>query len=187
MPIHRLFSQHRSPHVDCGRQPGFTLVEMLVVIAIVAILAMMVQPSFVSLMAAKRISTDGLNFMSDLAFMRNESVRRATTVTACSSSDGATCNAGSAWTSGRIIFSDANGNGVVDGSDQIIRVTPALNSSQTITVTGFSSNIQFTSTGTVQTAGTVKICNSAVAGSNGNSLTVLAGGLVHLSTGVTCP
>lgn len=55
---------------------GFTLIELMVVIAIIAILAAIAAPSFTSQIRNARLKTATEEFNSDLIFARNEAIRR---------------------------------------------------------------------------------------------------------------
>jgi type IV fimbrial biogenesis protein FimT len=74
-----------------SRLRGFTLVELMVVIAMVAILLAIAVPSWTQMQAraAVRAAINDLN--SSLQFARSEAVRLNSAVTLCPSADGANC------------------------------------------------------------------------------------------------
>jgi type IV fimbrial biogenesis protein FimT len=117
---------------------GFTLVELIVTITIVGILSALAGPSLTTLIANQRLSSQANDLLSDLTFSRSEAVKRSSNftsdfgVTICKSADpnAATpsCNVtvATAWTSGRIVFIDNNGDGVRDAADQVLRIRQEL-------------------------------------------------------------
>ena len=95
-------------------QKGFTLTEVIVVTAIVAILFGIAIPSYKYLTTSYRMSAEINNLVGDLQFARGEALKEGNGVTACISSDGATCTGGGNWGVGWIVFSDLNSNATVD-------------------------------------------------------------------------
>lgn len=83
---------------------GFTVVELLVVLSIVAVLAAMAGPSFSAMMNSyKQKSTASLVY-TDLNLARNEAIKRNTRVLMCAAS---TCGAtGASWQSGWVVCTE---------------------------------------------------------------------------------
>lgn len=78
-------------HFD--RQAGFTLIEVVVFVAMLAILMSVAVPSFVSTIASNRTSSYANDFVSSLNYARGEAVARRAAVTVCTSADGTNCRA----------------------------------------------------------------------------------------------
>lgn len=72
-------------------QSGFTLIELMVVVALVAILATLATPSWTQMRVRAALRTAVNDFTSSLQFARSEAVRLNSPVTVCPSSDGANC------------------------------------------------------------------------------------------------
>lgn len=72
---------------------GFTLVELMVTLAIAGILIGVAVPGFQTLISSNNASNAANRFANILAYARSEAITRAVDVTVCASIDGATCAA----------------------------------------------------------------------------------------------
>lgn len=92
--------------MDKIRSAGFTLLELMASLAIIAILAAMAAPSMA--LAWQRANTlQALHAAtSSLALARSLAVSRGHPVTLCPSNDGASCTGGLDWSAGWIVFLD---------------------------------------------------------------------------------
>ncbi len=89
MSTYRMSSPRRQPLPQKTERPrGFTLMEMMVVIALLAIFSAIALPSFSSLVQANRVQSSANEFMSLLQSARADAVTLRTTLTACAASDG---------------------------------------------------------------------------------------------------
>lgn len=111
---------------------GYTLTELLAVISIVALLMAIGAPSYRSVTTSSRVSTEINALFVDLQYARSEALKEGLPVTACISTDGATCTAGSHWQDGWIVFSDANGDATVNGNDVVLRVQRPLSGADSL-------------------------------------------------------
>ena len=118
------------------KQSGFTIIEILVVVVILAILMSLAAPSFVRTLRSMTVSSSINGMMSDLRYARSEAVRRGSTVVVCRSDDPeaaspvcATSGAGSSgWASGWIVFLDVAGSGTkVAGDTNVVLKIQAVN------------------------------------------------------------
>jgi type IV fimbrial biogenesis protein FimT len=105
------------------RNPGFTLVELMVVTSIVVLLLAIGVPSFRYVTSSNRATTEINGLLGDLQFARSEAIREGQQINVCASTDGATCIAsGTTWNTGWLVMSGTN----------ILRVQPAFNSTDTL-------------------------------------------------------
>ena len=132
---------------------GFSLIELMVTLAIATILITVAIPGFRTLIQDNRASAQSNELLSALSLARSEAVKRGTRVSVCSSTDQATCAADTEWATGWIVFTDDTGTaGSKDGTDEIIRVWDALKGSPTLTQTAGGNSIQYLGSGLVATA-----------------------------------
>ena len=118
-----------------GRHPGFTLIELIVTISVLAILTALATPSFRSIMLNSRSASDANNLLSLIILARSEAVTRNRSVTLCKSADGNSCStdASVGWHTGAVIFEDIDGAGDIDaGTDVVIRGEVPVSSSSTL-------------------------------------------------------
>ena len=104
------------------RNRGFTLVELMVTIAIVAILAAIAFPSFRASFRSNRLATTTNELVASLALVRSEATRSALGSGICASSDGVDCTG--TWDDGWLIWVDRPGGsaGQFDsGVDEVVR------------------------------------------------------------------
>jgi len=90
-------------------QRGFTILELMTVVAVFGVLLGLAVPSFQTLMANNRITSQLNQFSSTLALARSEAVKANRRVVVCPSTDGASCAAGVDWDVGWISFVDRGG------------------------------------------------------------------------------
>jgi type IV fimbrial biogenesis protein FimT len=121
------------------RAAGFTLTEMLVVTAIVAILLSVGVPSYRYITNSYRMSSEVNGLLGDLMYARAEAIKEGNSVTVCASANSTSCSGAAAWQSGWIIFSNpANGANPANAA-AILRVQRPFGGSDTfVSNTGVS-------------------------------------------------
>lgn len=99
-----------------SRAQGFTLVELMVTIAIVAILLALGLPSFEGSMRSNRAATTTNEMLASISMARSEAIRSTRTSVLCASNgDGTAC--GTDWNNGWIVWMD---------QDPVTPATPAV-------------------------------------------------------------
>lgn len=104
-------------------QSGFTLLELIITLAISAILIGLAMPSLQSLIGDSEMTSTTNEFVYSLQTARSEAIKRAGSVGLCPSTapeaDEPVCD-GTDYARGWIVFFDADGNGSRETTDQIV-------------------------------------------------------------------
>jgi type IV fimbrial biogenesis protein FimT len=126
------------------KQDGFTLTELLVVTAIVAILLGVGVPSYRYITNSYRMSSEVNGLLGDLQFARGEAIKEGQTVTVCVSRDGANCDLGSVtWQEGWIVFQDPTNLGTVDPGETVLRVQRTFTGNDTFIANNGMTSVTF--------------------------------------------
>lgn len=88
-----------------GRQRGFTVIELMVTVAVIAIVSLVAAPNFRGMINGNRLSAVTNDYLALSQAAKMEAIRRGTRVTMCPSDNGTSCN-GSDWRRVIIITAD---------------------------------------------------------------------------------
>ena len=94
------------------RARGFSLVEMMIALVVLAVLIVITAPGFSDLIRNNRLLSQVYAMRAALNEARSEALAQRSFVTFCRSNDGATCSGN--WNEGYIAFLDFDGDGAVD-------------------------------------------------------------------------
>jgi type IV fimbrial biogenesis protein FimT len=170
-----MYSRPRNTSNQLNR--GFTLVELMITLAIMAILATVAVPSFRQVIASTRLSAATNELLAALNQAKSEAIRSGNRVTLCPSTDAATClTAGNSnFANGWIIFHDrtrASANAVVDVEDTIFQEGQNLNDQLLIRSTSSTPYASFSPDGTAKLINGgvfnnfIRVCSQSTALSN---------------------
>lgn len=152
------------------------MIELLVVMAILAILLAVSLPNFQDMIESNGTNSQAKLFLTTLNLARSEAIKRGGNIAVCASEDGVDCDE-DAWADGWMVFFDANGDangtaGSVDNGDTVIRVFDSVGTNY---VTTFSvdlfeyNNLGFSATGGTQT---LLICPASGNAANARSIVI---------------
>lgn len=110
---------------------GFTLIELVVTLAVVAIILTIAVANFSQFMNENRVYALALEIKTNLASARAESIKRGGLVKICGKQAAEQC--GSSFANGWIVFRDENDDGNVDDGDTIIQINDIRDSSLQLT------------------------------------------------------
>lgn len=134
-----------------NRKPrGVTLIELMVTVAILAILLGLAAPSFDSFILSGRLRALSNDMLSSVMLARSEAIKRNSIVRLCASSGGASCDGGS-WGNGWIVVASA-------GGEVIHRHQRAPEGYSVVDEIGNLTAISFNSSGLAQSAADFKVC-----------------------------
>jgi type IV fimbrial biogenesis protein FimT len=136
---------------------GFSLIELLVVVAIAAVLLGIGVPNMQQYIITSRLAGASNEFFTALTLARSEAVRRGAQVTLAT--NGAPNSRD--WSSGWTMFVDTNRDGALTAGEEVLRAGTALEAPMTMFANAsFANFIAFDSTGRITSAGgTFVICH----------------------------
>jgi type IV fimbrial biogenesis protein FimT len=105
---------------------GFTLLEALVVLALLGILLSLAAPAMSRLQGGHRLQAQAEGFLDSLVLARSEALRRQQRVSLCAQAAEGTCDTNGQWQQGWLVFVDENDNGVREVQEALIEVHAAL-------------------------------------------------------------
>lgn len=122
---------------------GFSLIELMVTVAVMALLAAIAFPSFTDVMRSNRVATTSNELLASVSLARSEAIRGTRGAGVCASANGTSC--GGSWNDGWMVWTDINGNGAFDaGTDTVVRWSQGRPS---LTVSNGQTAIRFDSRG----------------------------------------
>jgi len=130
-----------------NKSGGLTAPELLITLCLLSVMAGMSLPSFRSLVDQQKAATAIRDIATALRQARASAVTTAALVTACPSPDGVSC--GGQWHEGVMVFTDRNGNHVLDTTDRLLHRVNSLRPPGTLRWRAFRNRnyLQFTGNG----------------------------------------
>jgi len=164
---------------------GFTLIELMVTLAVAAILLTVGVPSMKDLILNNRLTAATNLFVSSINIARSEAIKQGRNATVCISTDLVSCTGGT-WNQGWLVWVDVDQNGNLDAPAEIIRTVEPL--SNALQFTSAQNSFSIDSQGSVDNPNaTLDVCDNRP-NETGRQLRVMATGGISLNSQYTlCP
>jgi type IV fimbrial biogenesis protein FimT len=174
-------------------EKGFSTIEIIIAMSVVAILLSISSPQFATLNMNKRISTQTNEFIASLALARSQALARISRVTVCSSANGTSCATSGNWDQGWLVFVDTNNNAQVDSGqnppEDILQAHRELEGGNTLNGTSnVDQYISFSATGTARLTsgafqtGMLVLCDDRGPGSYARAINISVTGRSRVET-----
>ncbi len=142
------------------KQAGFTLLELVFTLAIVAILAISLPSVSASFLSSNKVIVAVNKIAADMAYARAEAVARCQNVELCKTRNGQVCIRSKQWEGGWMIFVDENKNRKREPLEAILKYQPKVGSINiTYRGSGSSHYIRFRADGASGVNGTFAFCS----------------------------
>ncbi len=191
-------------HMKVNR--GFTIIELMITVGILAVVAAFAAPTFTSMVQRNKMDKVRDDLFADLVLARSEALARNKPVTVCATSNptavSPTCSNSNSWATGWLVFVDTDQDTVVDGevdsdangiaevtADEYIRIYRSTDTSLKISwvpLNGTKQYVLFDRLGRMSEVnnGSFHFCNNSAA--YAEKIVISKAGRARFEGGATC-
>lgn len=139
---------------------GFTLIELMLVIALIAILAGIGLPAFRQMILNNRIVNTANHLLATMQLARSEAATQRRQITVCPSTNQTSCAGNNTWTPGAVVLQGAN----------VVRLMPPA--ATDVTIASASNQVVFDVTGQLSPLAAITLSVEDARGVGANSRTI---------------
>jgi type IV fimbrial biogenesis protein FimT len=152
---------------------GFTIIELMVALAVLAILVTLIAPNFNDATLSARLNGFASSLVASAQVARSEAIKRNATIALCTSTDGETCDGSGDWEQGWIVVNQATGT--------VFQYQQALPAEFRVTETGGADLVDFLGTVVGMNPAALTVCRATPVGSEERVVTISGTGAVYVS------
>ena len=166
------------------KNSGYTLIEVLIVAALVSILMAVGVPAMGEFVKNDRLTTQINTLVGHLAYARSEAVLRLQSVIICASDDQATCSSND-WADGWIVFVDTDNDNDFTAGEEMLRVKQPLEGGNTL-INSTGASVEYDLRGFAPNSiGSFSLCDNRGA-THMKSISISVTGRVRKGGSVSC-
>ncbi|HHQ4798054.1 GspH/FimT family pseudopilin [Aeromonas veronii] len=168
------------------KNAGFTLMELMIAIALGVILLGIGIPSLSNLLGSNNLATQEKSLLNHLNYARQQAISNQQTVTLCLTTTSGTaeeCVTGGATR--LLVFIDSNSDQKLNGSETTLTASPEFPAE--LAISADAQALRFTPDGTI-TSDSEVIFSLCVSGEKGIEIAIMPAGRAHSqASGAVCP
>lgn len=154
------------------KNTGFTIIELMIVVALMAIFLSLAAPSMSNIIKNNHLATQANAFVTAMQLARSEAIKRGAGVAVTATDSSVASNEwGRGWS--------------VSASGTTLQTFEALPPANTLNSVANRTSFQYQSTGLIDNADTLQLCDDRT-GETGRQITITATGRVSVAD-YTCP
>ena len=177
---------HSENQIELNKQTGFSLLELLIVLAIGGVLFGISFAPFNDIVTAQRLKVQANDTLGAILYAKSEAVTRRDYVSICAKKDLTTEQCGSSaadWKNGWIVFEDPDQDGVVDTNEAILRSSGEY---RPLSTTGQVTVFIFDEEGIANSSGNIEFCWNEATGNKMRRLAMTPAGQPAITAHQSC-